>query len=138
LNPLSVPQTLLLSTVLIPALIFLGLALAWLAGWNPKERTISSVTMWGYGFAGLTLTALVFSMVASGVNSVSVEFGNWYAVHNFQIPLVLFVDRLSIPLLALTMLLAGLVAGFSRRYVHRDRGFQRFFLPGLGRCSKLR
>lgn len=128
MNQLSVPQILLLSAVLVPGLVFLGLALAWLAGWNPKERTTSGVTMWAYGLAGLTLTALIFSMAASGVNSVTVELGNWYAVHSFQIPLVLFADRLSVPLLALTILLAGLVAAFSRRYIHRDRGFQRFFL----------
>ena len=124
---LSIPQLLLLSTVLVPGLAFLGLALAWLAGWNPKERTTSRCTLIAYSISGLTLLALVSVMISSGLNSVSVEMGNWYAVHRFQIPLTLFVDRLSLPLLALTIILAGLIAGFSERYVHRDRGFQRFF-----------
>ena len=38
------------------------------------------------------------------------------------------MDRLSLPLIALTVVLVGLVAVFSRRYLHRDPGFHRFFV----------
>jgi len=38
------------------------------------------------------------------------------------------VDRLSMPMVALTILLVGLVGNFSSRYLHRDPGHFRFFL----------
>jgi NADH-quinone oxidoreductase subunit L len=124
----SLSQLLLPSIVATPGLVFLGLSLAWLVGFNPPERITSRLIIAAYGFAGLAFVWLLWLMRAAGVNTLNIEMGNWYAVHEFKIPLVLFVDRLSIPLVALTIILVGIVASFSRSYVHRDRGFQRFFL----------
>ncbi len=58
----------------------------------------------------------------------TVAFGNWFAVHDYHFPLVLLADRLSLPFLALTAMLSGLIGQFSATYLHRERGFLRFFL----------
>src|SRR4029077_4572255 len=52
----------------------------------------------------------------------------WFAVHEYRFPLVLMADRLSLPFLMLTALLSGLIGRFSATYLHRERGFLRFFL----------
>ena len=57
-----------------------------------------------------------------------VTFGNWFAVHDYHFPLVLMADRLSMPFLAMTVVLSGLIGQFSATYLHRERGFFRFFL----------
>jgi NADH-quinone oxidoreductase subunit L len=57
-----------------------------------------------------------------------VTYGNWFTVHEYRFPLVLQADRLSLPFLALTVLLAGLIGQFSATYLHREAGFLRFFL----------
>ncbi len=122
------PQTFLILAVLAPGCLFLGMGLLWLVGVNPPEKAIARTANATYGFVCLMLCGLVWSMRSAGLTSVSAGTGNWYAVHEFQIPLTLLADRLSVPLMGLTALLSGLVAVFSRRYLHRERGFFRFFL----------
>jgi NAD(P)H-quinone oxidoreductase subunit 5 len=67
-------------------------------------------------------------MWSAGLHSVSAGKGSWYAVNQFELPLVLFIDRLSLPFVALTVVLVALVVIFSRRYLHREPGFNRFFI----------
>lgn len=126
--PLLSPHVLLASIVLMPGVVFLVLGLGWLLGWTPRESTNVRLARFAYGYASAATLGLVLSMWFGNVNSVSSGSGTWYKVNQFEIPLVLFVDRLSIPLIALTVVLVGLVSEFSRRYLHRDRGFHRFFV----------
>ena len=103
------------------------MALLWLAGYVPTERAVSRVT--GVTFA-LSIPALlpILWKLASGSPAVTVTFGNWFAVHDYHFPLVLLADRLSLPFLAMTVFLAGLIGRFSATYLHREPGFLRFFL----------
>ena len=59
---------------------------------------------------------------------VTVTFGNWFAVGDYHFPLVLMADRLSLPFLAMTVVLSGLIGQFSATYLHREPGFLRFFV----------
>jgi NAD(P)H-quinone oxidoreductase subunit 5 len=40
----------------------------------------------------------------------------------------LLFDRLAVPFVILTFLLCGTIAAFSTRYLHRERGYNRFFV----------
>ena len=122
------PEFLLVGIVLAPGLVFFVIGAAWLLGREPGEVAFSRVANTTFALCLLALTAMAGQMWASGLTSLSVGKSNWYEVHNFRIPLTLFVDRLSLPLVALTVVLCGAVAVFSRRYLHRDPGFYRFFL----------
>ena len=80
--------------------------------------------------SGAMLTALVVAgslLVASDTTRVTVDLGHWFAVGAYHFPLSLFVDRLSLPLVTLTVLLAGVIGHFSHTYLHRERGYYRFF-----------
>ncbi len=55
-------------------------------------------------------------------------FGSWFAVEDYRFPLVLIADRLSLPFLAMTVVLSGLIGQFSATYLHRESGFFRFFV----------
>jgi NADH-quinone oxidoreductase subunit L len=128
LNQFITPQALLASAVLTPGLLFLALGLGWLLGWTPREATIVRSAKLAYGFATAAVLGLIGSMWSTGLSSISAGKGSWYAVHQFEIPLVLFADRLSLPLILLTVVLVGLVTVFSQSYLHRDPGFHRFFV----------
>ncbi|MDQ1473180.1 MAG: NADH-quinone oxidoreductase subunit [Bryobacterales bacterium] len=130
MNFLSVvtPELLLVCTVLAPGIVFLVVAAAWLVGWKPAEKTFARITNGTFAFSALMFAALLLRMFQGGLTSLSAGKGNWYEVHTFRIPLTLFVDRLSVPLVALTVVLCGMVGVFARRYLHRDPGFYRFFL----------
>ncbi len=114
--------------VLLPGAIFAVLALLWLMGWVPSERVVTRITSLTFSLSVLALTAIIWRLRAAGVPSIAITFGNWFAVHDYRFPLTLLADRLSLPFLLLTAVLSGLIGKFSATYLHRERGFLRFFL----------
>jgi NAD(P)H-quinone oxidoreductase subunit 5 len=121
-------QATLLFVVLAPGVAFGLFALLWLLGWVPSERVLSRITALTFSASIFAIAVIVWSLGATGARSVTVTFGNWFAVHDYHFPLVLMADRLSVPFLGLTAVLAGLIGQFSATYLHRERGFLRFFL----------
>lgn len=119
-------QAILVFVVLAPGVIFALFALLWLLGWTPGERLLSLITALTFTACLFGIAALVW-MIASGA-TVTVAFGNWFAVGDYHFPLVLIADRLSLPFVALAVVLSGLIAQFSATYLHREPGFLRFFL----------
>jgi NAD(P)H-quinone oxidoreductase subunit 5 len=47
---------------------------------------------------------------------------------HFHFTMKFMFDRLSIPFVIMTYVLCGVISAFASRYLHRDGGFQRFFL----------
>ncbi|MCC6389016.1 MAG: hypothetical protein IT167_00335 [Bryobacterales bacterium] len=131
---MNLSQVILAFVVLSPGVVFGGLAFLWLLGWVPGERIVSRITGATFSACVLALAALLWKLGTGGENfaggspAVVVTFGNWFAVHDYHFPLVLMVDRLSLPFLAMTVMLSGLIGQFSATYLHRERGFFRFFL----------
>lgn len=125
---MDLAQATLVFLVLAPGVVFLVLALLWLAGWVPSERVLSRITGATFSASLPALGMMVWKLVSTGSPSVVVAFGNWFAVGAYHFPLVLMADPLSLPFLALTVVLSGLIGQFSATYLHRDRGFLRFFL----------
>jgi len=123
----SLPQALVVFLVIAPGSIFGVFALLWLLGWVPSERLLSRITGVTFSACVCALAMLLWTLASSGT-SVVVTFGNWFSVADYHFPLVLMVDRLSLPFLALTIVLSGLIGQFSATYLHRERGFFRFFL----------
>jgi NAD(P)H-quinone oxidoreductase subunit 5 len=111
-----------------PGAVFALLALSWLLGWIPSERVLSRITALTFGACILALAELVWSLGSTGAPAVVVTFGNWFAVHEYRFPLVLMADHLSLPFLAMTIVLSGLIGQFSATYLHREPGFFRFFV----------
>lgn len=125
---MDISQVTLLLAVLAPGAVFGALALLWLLGWTPRERLLSRITAGTFLTSIIALAWMVWRLTSTGAASVSVTFGNWFTVHDYHFPLVIVVDRLSLPFLILTSVLAGLIGRFSVTYLHRDSGFLRFFL----------
>ncbi len=120
-------QMCLVATSCIPGAMFLVLGLGWLLGWSPKERVMAALTNATLTASFLAALVLMWWMISTSSNVVSIAFGNWFSVGNYHFPLAFFVDWLSLPMVTLTILLSGLVSAFSKRYLHRERGFLRFF-----------
>jgi NADH:ubiquinone oxidoreductase subunit 5 (subunit L)/multisubunit Na+/H+ antiporter MnhA subunit len=122
----NVSQALLVFVVLAPGVVFAVFALLWLFGWTAGERLLSWITGLTFAACAFGIAGLVWT-IKSGA-TVTVTFGNWFAVGTYHFPLVLTADRLSLPFLALGVVLAGLIGQFSATYLHRESGFLRFFL----------
>ena len=56
-----------------------------------------------------------------------VELGDWLRIGDFVIPAVLLIDRISVTISLFAAFLTALVARFSRTYLHKEAGFNRFF-----------
>src|SRR5215469_9890409 len=122
-SPVSLGQQALVFVVLAPGCLFAAFAALWLLGWVPTERAVSKITGVTYSSCFLALLGLLWTLAASGASGISVTFGNWFAVHDYRFPLVLMADPLSLPFLALTVVLCGLIGQFSATYLHRESGF---------------
>lgn len=122
------PQTLLPILIALPGLLFLALSIVWLVGGHVSERAISRITKAVYALLFILSVMIGWKMWRDGLTTVRVSLGSWFTVSGYSFPLSLMIDGLSLPLVCVTVLLAGVVGSFSVRYLHRDPGFHRFFL----------
>jgi NAD(P)H-quinone oxidoreductase subunit 5 len=76
--------------------------------------------------AALLLALLVYGITATGIQLLS--YGRWSTSHEGGIAIEFLVDRLSLGFAALTAAIAGVVAAFSNRYLHREAGYNRYFV----------
>jgi NADH-quinone oxidoreductase subunit L len=115
------------SVVIVGLLVLLG-------DRRPSESVVARVVGTGLVASvvgGLLVTAAFTGLFGPRLHG-DVEFGDWLRIHEFVIPAVLRVDGISVTIMLFSAILTALVARFSRRYLHKEPGFVRFFtLLGL-------
>lgn len=122
------PEQLLLLLIGTPGTVFLALGLAWLLGIQLSERVVARLTALTYSVLAVAVLVLGWRLWSLDWPTVRVTLGEWFHVAQYHFTLTLLLDRLSLPLVGVTVVLAGLVGAFSVRYLHRDPGYFRFFL----------
>ncbi|HAL70408.1 MAG TPA: hypothetical protein DCP71_01375, partial [Verrucomicrobiales bacterium] len=122
------PEKLTLFVVALPGVFFLLMGLVWLLGGHLPERVIARLTKAAYALLTVAVGFIGWQMWQSGTTSIQISLGDWFQVDHYGFPLSFLVDRLSLPMMAITIVLVGIVGSFSVRYLHRDPGFNRFFL----------
>jgi NADH-quinone oxidoreductase subunit L len=121
-------KTLIPLLIATPGALFLALAVVWLLGGAVTERAMAWITRAVHALLLLLTIMIGWRLSSEDFHSVRIVLGDWFTVGHYVYPLSLLLDRLSLPLVAMTVLLAGIVGSFSVRYLHRDPGFFRFFL----------
>jgi NADH-quinone oxidoreductase subunit L len=77
----------------------------------------------------LTAMAVLAAMLILGTRHVAINVGDWVAVSdNYRFTIKFVFDRLSVPFAILSFVLSGTIGAFASRYLHRERGFNRFFM----------
>jgi NAD(P)H-quinone oxidoreductase subunit 5 len=61
-------------------------------------------------------------------NAQLLSYGAWSTTHEGGIAIEFLVDRLSLAFAALSTAIAGVVSAFSNRYLHREPGYNRYFV----------
>jgi hypothetical protein len=69
---------------------------------------------------------LVYGMAGTGTTLLS--YGVWSTSHEGGIAIEFLVDRLALSFAVLSTAIAGVVSAFSSRYLHRERGYNRYFV----------
>jgi NAD(P)H-quinone oxidoreductase subunit 5 len=111
-----------------PAMLLLALGLTSLLGRPLPERWTSSMAAGAMlvACAALLLALIVYGSTATEPQLLS--YGAWSTSHERGIAIEFLVDRLSLGFAALSAAIAGVVSAFSNRYLHREPGYNRYFV----------
>ncbi len=113
----------------LPMLAVLVLAIArWVTGKRATERVVSSLAGFAFGTSTLASFALAVSLIGSESAGYVADLGTWFSVGHYHFSWTLVGDRLSLPFAIFSSGLVWTIATFSRRYLHREEGFHRFYL----------
>src|SRR5262249_33289045 len=83
------------------------------------------------GAMSIACSALSVAFVVHGTFGTGTEllsYGAWSTSHEGGIAIEFLVDRLSLGFAALSAAIAGIVSAFSNRYLHREPGYNRYFV----------
>src|SRR5262245_62982244 len=126
--PAAPLQVMVLVGVGSPAILLLVLGVASLLNRPLPERWTGALA------AGAMLTACVALSLGFVVNGMTrtgttlLSYGAWSTRHEGGIAIEFLVDRFSLAFAALAAAIAGVVSAFSNRYLHREPGYNRYFV----------
>jgi NADH-quinone oxidoreductase subunit L len=121
-------QLMVLVGVGSPAALFVLLSAASLVNRPLPERWTGPLAAGSMltSCAALSAALLVYGTISSGTTLVS--YGAWSTSHAGGIAIDFLVDRVSLGFAALSAAIAGVVSAFSNRYLHRESGYNRYFV----------
>jgi NAD(P)H-quinone oxidoreductase subunit 5 len=121
-------QLMVLVGVGSPAALFVLLSAASLVNRPLPERWTGPLAAGSMltSCAALSVALLVYGAGISGTTLVS--YGAWSTSHAGGITIDFLVDRVSLGFSALSAAIAGVVSAFSNRYLHRESGYNRYFV----------
>ena len=107
----------------LPLILFLILAIFK----NASELIIYRISIWGYGIQILLITAL--SIYEFGYFNTNLFFKSLtlYKSEDYEFYIAFFINPSCILFLSTGTLLSLLITVFSKYYLHREQGFNRFF-----------
>lgn len=118
-----------LTVVGAPAALFATLGLSSLLRDRPlSERTIVACVQAAIITGLLASIAILALMLGLGTRHVPIPFERWVDIPHFHFDIKFEFDRLSVPFVILTFALCGTIGAFCSRYMHREPGFNRFFV----------
>jgi NAD(P)H-quinone oxidoreductase subunit 5 len=117
-----------------PALLVAVLGVSSLLGRKLPEEGCARAVSLATGLALLAAVGVFVLMLAGDTRHVVIGFGEWVHVggpadpahYHFAVKFVF--DRLSVPFVTLSLVLCGTIGAFSHRYMHREPGYNRFFV----------
>lgn len=110
-----------------PLVLTLVLGSAALVDRPLSERAIGRLGQSAIGLGLLAAVLTLLTMLVYGTRREPLELGTWVDVGGYQFTIKFIFDRLSVPFVILSFLLCGTIGAFAVRYMHRERGFSRFF-----------
>ena len=119
-----------LAVVASPVLLVVLLGGATLLAQPLSEAVIARLTTAAVVLGLLPALGILGLMLLLDTRYVPIELGNWIAIEqeHFHFHLKFVFDRLSVPFTILCFVLCGVVGAFTRRYLHREAGYNRFFV----------
>jgi NAD(P)H-quinone oxidoreductase subunit 5 len=117
-----------IAPLVVPIALVSILGLASLLGRPVTETASSYLVQWTTTLGLFAAIGILIYMLATGQRHVAFNLGDWASIPHFHFSVKLIYDRLSVPFVLLTFLLCGTIGAFSTRYLHREPGYNRFFV----------
>ena len=111
-----------------PAVLLAILGCASLVNRPLPERWTGALAGGSMATACTALSAALVVFGITGTGTQLVSYGAWSASHEGGIAIEFLVDRLSLAFAALSAAIVGVVSAFSYRYLHREPGYNRYFV----------
>ncbi len=139
----TIITALALVVVLAPTALLLALGLPSLVERPLSEPAAARAVRWAVSVALVAAVGVFVGMLATDDRHVPLELGNWVAVGGhaegtagaaaghapgYHFAVKFLFDRLSVAFLILALVLCGTIAHFASKYLHRERGYNRFFV----------
>ncbi|HIO92198.1 MAG TPA: hypothetical protein EYG68_05045 [Leucothrix mucor] len=115
---------------LLPLMAALWIAIGFIFGWNRNEKgenETATVSLYAISISFLLIIALDV-MAFMGELPRDVRLGTWLSSGKYQIHIGFLFDTLSLTMATLVGFITLIVTKFSINYLHREAGFQRFFM----------
>jgi NAD(P)H-quinone oxidoreductase subunit 5 len=120
--------TLVLVGVGVPAALFALLGGASLVNRQLPERWTGPLTAVSMSISCAALLMALVLHRAIGTGTELLSYGAWSGSREGGVAIEFLVDKLSLAFAALSAAIAGIVAAFSNRYLHREPGYNRYFV----------
>jgi NAD(P)H-quinone oxidoreductase subunit 5 len=118
-----------LVVVASPFLLTVVLGVSSLLDWKLAEETTTRLITTAITSGLLAAIAVLLAMLTQGTRHVAIDLGNWVDIpHHYHFSVKFVFDRLSVPFAILSFVLSGTIGAFATKYMHRERGFNRFFV----------
>jgi NADH-quinone oxidoreductase subunit L len=111
-----------------PAVLFALLGFASLFGRPLPERWTGPLAATAMTVSCAALAAGLLVHGATGPGTTLLSYGAWSASHAGGIAIEFLIDRRSLGFAVLSAAIAGVVSAFSNRYLHREPGYNRYFV----------
>ena len=111
-----------------PAMLLAVLGVASLLNRPLPERWTGALAGSSLALACASLLGALVVVGATAPGARLLSYGAWSASHQGGIAIEFLVDRLSLAFAALSTAIAGIVSAFSNRYLHREPGYNRYFV----------
>jgi NAD(P)H-quinone oxidoreductase subunit 5 len=121
-------RVLLLLGIGSPALLLAVLGGASIVNRPLPERWIGRLTAGTMAVAAAALAAALAGHVVAGSGPVTLSYGAWSTSYEGGIRIEFLLDAMSLGFATLSAVIAGTVAAFSNRYLHREPGYNRYFV----------
>jgi NADH-quinone oxidoreductase subunit L len=121
-------EVLMLVGIGSPALLLAVLGVFSMINRPLREQWTGRLAAGSMTMASLAFVAALVLYLTSSTDMFVLSYGSWLTSHEGGIAVEFLVDSLSLAFAALSAAIAGVVAAFSNRYLHREPGYNRYFV----------
>jgi NAD(P)H-quinone oxidoreductase subunit 5 len=115
-------------TIAAPLVLAAVLGVASLVNRRLSEVATSRLCQLAISIGLLAALGILGLMLLHGTRHEAIELGEWVEIPHYHFSLKLVFDRLSVPFAILSFVLCGTISAFATRYMHREPGYNRFFV----------